>query len=316
MKHFYFSFLVCLLSITSYAQCDFEVGDFEMWTDVSAQIPPGFEEGTLMLPDGILVFRYARLRDSIDYITSIAESTTLTDIEKSLALFGVAQVDDADSGDFAIRMSGNDKDRTADIAMIGKCGSTPVTANFRLKHSTTRRDSLDIFIITHRNLGFLDVGAVEFDTLAAWARVLAIADTDIPDYIDFTIDMVLNDGVEASGDSVYMEVVVDSNVEENPDGYFTVDNITFEPMTSSTGDIVQEEAVNIFPSIVDNALNYRSVENDINELYIIDSSGKIILQKKNPRSEDQIDASDWIPGHYFFQYRMDNKVRSMHFVKK
>ena len=287
-----------------------------MWTDVSDQVQPGFEVGTLLIPDGLFVGRLFRLRDSVDYLNTLAASS-LSSVEKALDVFGFYQTDDKDSGDFALRMSGNERDRRSDITMIGECGSTPVTVNFRVKHATTRTDSVTFFVIAHENLGFLylEEPVVEFDTLSAWASVLAIADTEIPDYVDFTVDMVLNDNVDATADSIYMEIILDSNVDEAEGGSLTIDNITFEAMTSSTGDIVREEAVNIFPSIVGHTLNYRSVENEIDELFIIDSSGKILVQKKNPRSEDQIDASSWVPGHYFFQYRMDNKVRSMHFVK-
>ncbi len=317
MKAFFSLAILCFFSYsTVQAQCDFEGGDFETWTDLSAQLDPAFEAGTLLVPDAISsIFRFSELNAlDMNYVSEI-QASTLSPEEKALAVFGFAQVTDADKGDFAVKISGNEKLPETAFALIGLCGSTPLTANFRLKHTSDMTDSIDLLVIVHQNLGFLDVGGLDADTLAAFGTLQLFADEDIPEYLDVEMELVLANP-NATADSIYMEIVVESEIGEGGEtGSYTLDNITFEAMTSSTGDIEQAGAVRIFPSIVDRTLNYRSAENDINELYIIDSSGKVLMHKKNPRSEDQIDASSWVPGNYFFQYRMDNKVRSMHFVK-
>jgi len=252
----YLFVLVLILPVYSIGQsCPIPNNSFEDWIDLSYDLDSSrtIPAETTLLPE--YYFSYSRQLDTMfsDSIGNILDSTV------ARQYFGVARSEDATEGDFALKISGNQLARKADLAATFACnGQLPTSMNLDIKHVGTGLDTLEVLltlgekIIVPDNLfnlfgtsGFI-IGEAIANNNTNWA----------------TIELPIRDnGAGISADSVFLWFVVHTDIEKianQEESYFLVDNLSFSDGSTSISEEFVEN-INIYPNPFDDKI---FIEND------------------------------------------------------
>lgn len=302
-------------------QCDFPDGDFEVWNDVTSAFNDELSDGTILLPENanplIRLFSYIVIEGFLEGIFDMISDPALY----NRAIFGLERVEDASSGQYALKMGGDSIARTSDLIIIADCGESPDSLFFDAKHFSNTTDSISVFCF----IGNSSALPINSDGTLAEANVnkfLAVNFTAFGTSTSFqtlAIDFdVVNPNVPA--DTIVFWIILDNQNPADGEEYgcIIVDNFRFrrEQNSTPTREIFIADHARVFPNLASDFVNIESPDDRIKEIQVFDLTGRLVHSVPSVNAENhQINISNFPNGQYIIRIATDVGYTTQRFFK-
>ena len=180
---------------------------------------------------------------------------------------------------------------------------------YELGDNLRYKDSAEVFVFLkkyNQTVGKTDTIAIGYKTLGP-----------IADYTQFNVPIKYNQ--EVSPDSIAIIFVSSKMQPRASDGsptssfcgssgsctYLTIDNLSFEYTTPTTPDL--KSPIKIYPNPTHSTLQLAWGENNVNQVIIKDTMGRILHRKAANTEGVTLDTSTWAAGIYFIEFINNSK---------
>ena len=118
--------------------------------------------------------------------------------------------------------------------------------------------------------------------------------------------------IDASG--VYTTMILFVNIGEFIASETAIDNLIFRDSTFSTNDVEQLDSISYFPNPVINQLTIKA-QSSIDSIQVYNLLGQSISTSTPRSNQTLVDTSTFNKGAYFVKVSVDNKVKTIRFIK-
>jgi len=306
-------FFLSFIFVTADGQnCKIPNGRFEEWTDVSLDIDSTGQlpTETIFLPDNF--FALDRLL-SANFDQPLGH---ITNVELAQAYYGIERSDDASTGQYALKLAGNELHPLSDLAATFTCdGRLPDNLYIDLKHEGVGRDTLD-FYVTFGKTPVIPWNLTDLFRTSGFVLGQAIANVST-EWSTLTLPITDNE-IGISADSVFVWLIVSSDTLSamTEESYFLIDNLSFDKSTKTLSQTLSEP-VDIYPMPFKNHI---TIDNDNDKLAakLYDSSGQLCYSFEVPAGHSRHDLSYIISsGLYILElWNKKNNERTNHSLIK
>lgn len=221
--------LFLFLSFNSFfasAQCDYPNQDFEEWFTAPLEI--GGITNEITTPENHI----SSIRFFFYFLEIIFGNQAALDYWENdpQGFWGIDQSTDASSGDFAVKLKGDDNINVADLWSVMPCNQIEANLFVDVKHVGSGVDTLILYGSFDENVGPIPESQAALDTLAAYFIGQLIIDSTT-DYSTYYLPVIINDPMAPVDTFSFLAFSTTS-----PDTYWLIDNVQLNSLTDNDSD--------------------------------------------------------------------------------
>ena len=248
MRCLIFTLLLMVTSFALLAQCDNQNPSVESWNEQTIS----FDDANPSLQFQVdLPDEYVSLYRFLVYAVGIAfgDATALNDyIYDAQAAVGIAQSNDANSGNSAVKLQASSYLNFADLYSVWRCTELPDSIEFSVKHIGTNVDTLRIVSVFDEGLSDIAQDLDDLSAYPAFSTAEFVYDSDT-EYENIKLPITKN--FEAAIDTAYVLFILSTDqagLDAGNESYILIDDVRVSTQGVSSTHELANSAINIYPN--------------------------------------------------------------------